>query len=75
MSDTQMPHIYHIEIEGHLNAAWVAEFDQLQVVLTEDGETHLTGPLADQAALHGLLGRIRDLGITLIAVKRLSTDG
>ncbi|MCA9982604.1 MAG: hypothetical protein KDD89_17335, partial [Anaerolineales bacterium] len=60
-----------IELEGHLDASWLAEFEGLQVVLTNDGETHLTGPLVDQAALHGLLRRIRDWGIALIAVQRL----
>lgn len=71
MSDKQTPYLYQIKIEGHLSAAWLAEFDGLQVTLTKDGETHLMGPLVDQAALHGLLRRIRDLGIVLIAVRRL----
>jgi hypothetical protein len=60
-------------IEGHLNPSWIAWFEGLSLRHEENGQTVLTGPLADQAALHGLLMRIRDLGIPLISVNRIES--
>ena len=61
---------YAITVIGHLNPGWSEWFDSWTMAYTEAGETVLSGPVADQAALHGLLMRIRDLNLTLIAVKR-----
>ena len=61
---------YRIKLKGCLDPKWSDWFDQM-VISTEGGETILTGPVADQAALHGLLIRIRDLNLTLLSVERL----
>jgi hypothetical protein len=62
---------YEIRVLGALDARWSAWFAGLDVTSTPTGETTLTGPLRDQAALHGILARVRDLGLPLIAVRRL----
>ncbi len=68
--------IYEIRVEGHLSPDWSAWFGDLSVSLSADGDTILTGALADQSALFGILHRIRDLGLTLVSVLRLSpADG
>ena len=61
--------LYHFLIEGHLDAHWQGWFDGLTIVLTEDGNSQLSGVILDQAALHGVLKKIRDLGLTLISVR------
>lgn len=66
---------YEIRIEGHLAPSWSETFDGLQLNLTPDGETILSGAVADQAALHGLLTRIRDLNLILISVIRIKEVG
>jgi len=63
--------IYEIQVEGQLSPQWVDWFEGLSISLEEDGNTLLTGPVADQAALHGLLKKIRDLGMPLISVNRV----
>ncbi len=63
---------YEIRLKGHLEARWVKWFDGLAITLEEDGNTLLSGHLADQAALHGLLKKIRDLGLPLISVNSLN---
>jgi hypothetical protein len=60
--------VYEIRLEGHLDQRWAAWFDGLTITLADNGETRLTGPVVDQAALHGLLRKVRDLGLPLIAV-------
>lgn len=70
-----MSETYHIRIKGHLDPEWTAEFDGLHLHHLEDGTTLLTGPVADQAALHGILARIRDLGLTLITVQQEEPTG
>lgn len=70
--NTAQAPIYQFRIAGHLGDHWADVFDGLDITLTEDGDTLLSGPVVDQAALHGLLRRIRDAGMTLISVTRLS---
>lgn len=62
---------YEIVMQGQLRPEWSSWFDGMRVGSTEDGDTTLTGPVRDQAALHGVLNRIRDLNLTLIAIKRM----
>lgn len=68
---------YRIRIDGHLDPNWSAWFEGLAVTQRPDGTTILAGRLVDQAALYGLLGRLRDLGATLLSVERLGpgTEG
>ena len=66
---------YRLRILGHLDPAWSTWFDSLAITQEDDGTTTLTGPLVDQAALYGLLGRLRDLGATLLGVEQLVADG
>jgi len=72
------PHQYHgstdyrIKLKGCLDPNWSSWFGQMEIS-TEGGQTILTGPVADQAALHGLLIRIRDLNLTLLSVERLDS--
>jgi hypothetical protein len=70
----QSPAPYRIRIRGHLDPSWSTWFDGLTVTQEADGTTELAGPLADQAALFGLLARLRDLGATLLLVERLAAD-
>lgn len=65
------PTIYQFRLQGHLDRQWITWFDGLTITLEENGDTLLTGEVVDQAALYGLLSRIRDLGIPLISVIRL----
>jgi hypothetical protein len=60
--------IYQIRIKGHLAREWTDWFEALTITLEEDGSTLLTGPVIDQAALHGLLKKVRDLGLPLVSV-------
>ena len=68
--ETEIP-VYTIRLQGHLDARRARQFAGLTMTLLPAGETLLTGSIADQAALHGILARIRDLGIPLIEVKQL----
>ena len=70
----QPPARYRIRIHGHLDPVWSTWFDSLTVTQADDGTTELAGPLADQAALFGLLARLRDLGATLLLVERLTAE-
>ncbi len=65
---------YKIRIKGHLNQDWSDWFDNTSISQTEDGETILTCTVSDQSALHGLLRRIRDLGVPLISVVRIDPN-
>jgi hypothetical protein len=65
-----VPAIYHLRIDGHLDQHWSHWFGGLTLTHEDDGTTTFTGVIADQAELHGLLAKIRDLGVTLIALAR-----
>jgi hypothetical protein len=71
----QMPASYQLRIAGHLDQHWSAWFGDLDLAHELDGTTSLTGAIADQAALHGLLTKIRDLGVTLISLTALERPG
>jgi hypothetical protein len=65
------PMDYQIRVKGHLGSQWTDWFGGLTVTLEDNGDTLLTGPVVDQAALHGLLRKVRDLGMPLVSVVRL----
>jgi hypothetical protein len=67
-----MPEAYEIRLKGQLDDLWLPFFADLRMEHLESGETLLSGPLRDQAALHGILERVRDLNLTLISVTRCS---
>jgi hypothetical protein len=66
--DPDQPMIYQIRLKGHLGRQWTDWFGGLTITLEDDGDTLLTGPVVDQAALHGLLKKVRDLGLSLVSV-------
>ena len=70
-ADTYEPGLYEIRIKGHLDDRWADWFEGLTITLEDNGDTLLTGPVVDQAALHGLLRKVRDLGIPLLSVNRV----
>jgi hypothetical protein len=65
------PLAYQIRVKGHLSRQWTDWFGSLTVILEDNGDTLLTGPVVDQAALHGLLRKVRDLGMPLVSVIRV----
>ena len=73
MSGSQSPARYEIRVEGVLDQRWTAWFEGLQVT-SEGSQTVISGPLPDQPALHGVLIKVRDLGMCLISVRRLDPD-
>ena len=72
--DHYEPGIYEIRLKGHLDNKWAEWFEGLTIMLEEDGNTLLTGPVVDQAALHGLLKKVRDLGMPLVSVSPVEPD-
>ena len=70
-TDPGQPTIYQIRVQSHLGSDWADWFDGLTIVLEANGDTLLTGPVIDQAALHGLLKKVRDLGMPLLSVIRI----
>ena len=70
-TDPDQPVVYQIRVKGHLGHEWTVWFESLTITLEEDGNTLLTGPVIDQAALHGLLKKVRDLGMPLVSVSPL----
>jgi len=73
--DPEQPMGYQIRIKGHLGPEWADWFGGLAITLEDNGETLLTGPVVDQAALHALLRKVRDLGMPLISVLRVAPLG
>lgn len=65
---------YEIRIKGHLDRGWADWFGELTITLEEDGDTLLAGPVVDQAALYGLLKKVRDLGMPLLSVNRVKPN-
>jgi hypothetical protein len=72
--DPDAPKIYQIRIAGHLGQHWRSWFEGFVITLEDSGETLLTGPVVDQAALHGALKKVRDLGLPLISVSPVTPD-
>jgi hypothetical protein len=69
------PAIYQIKVKGHLADHWSDWFDGMQITIDpEEGETILSGAVVDQAALHGLLIKVRDLGLTLLSLNRIEGE-
>lgn len=68
------PQVYEIRFRGHLAARRAQMFEEMAMVQEPSGDTVLTGPVVDQASLHGMLVRIRDLGVPLLSVKQLPAD-
>ena len=68
------PEYYEIRIKGHLDAARIERFEALSFSLISDGTTVLYGPIIDQAALHGILRKVRDLGLPLISVNQIPQE-
>lgn len=66
---------YEIRIQGHLDARWADWFENMELSRESDGTTILAGPVADQAELHGLLRKVRDLGLPLVSVLRIQPNG
>jgi hypothetical protein len=71
-SDRDKPAIYQIRLESQLDSQWTDWFGGLAITLAENGDTLLTGAVADQAALHGLLRKVRDIGMPLLSLIRLA---
>lgn len=69
--DPSQPVIYQIRIKGHLGDQWTDKFEGMSITLEENGDTLLAGPTVDQAALFGLLKKVRDLGMPLVSVHRV----
>ena len=66
--DADQPMVYQIRIKGHLSPQWTGWFEGLTITLEDNGDTLLTGSVIDQAALHGLLKKVRDLGVPLLSI-------
>ena len=66
--DSSQPTIYQIRVKSHLGPDWAEWFEGLSITLENNGDMLLTGPVVDQAALHGLLKKVRDLGMPLVSV-------
>ena len=70
-SEKAQPMVYQIRIKGHLGRQWTDWFGGLTITALDNGDTLLTGPVVDQAALHGLLKKVRDVGMPLLSVIRV----
>ncbi len=81
MSDTTVsaarhrePSVYELRVKGHLDSRWADKFEGMSFIHQGDGTTILHGPVVDQSALHGLLRRVRDLGLPLVSVIRVEAE-
>jgi len=74
MTDPAQPAVYQIRLQGHLSPHWADWFEGMDISLEDNGDTLLTGPVVDQAALHGLLRKVRDLGMPLLSVFHLEPE-
>ena len=72
--DPGQPMVYQIRIKGQLGRQWTDWFEGLTITLADNGETLLTGQVVDQAALHGLLKKVRDIAMPLVSVMRVKPD-
>jgi hypothetical protein len=72
--ESRHPVVYQIRIQGQLDAQWADWFDGMTITPAEAGDTLLTGPVVDQAALHGLLKKVRDLSMPLVSVSPLDAE-
>ena len=73
-TDPDQSQVYQIRIKGHLDRQWTDWFEGMTIMLEDNGDTLLSGPVIDQAALHGLLKKVRDLGIPLLSVNRVMSS-
>ena len=71
---TRQPVRYEIRLKGHLEPRWATRFQGMTLSTHDDGTTVLEGPVVDQAALHGLLSKLRDIGLPLVSVTQVDTD-
>lgn len=74
LTDPNQPMVYQIRVKGHLGRQWTDRFGGLTITPEGNGDTLLTGPVTDQAALYGLLKKVRDLGVPLVSVNRVQPD-
>ena len=72
--DANQQTVYQFRIKGHLGPQWMGWFEGLTVTLEEDGNTLLSGPMIDQSAMHGVLKKIRDLGMPLLSMNPIDSD-
>ena len=72
--NTDQPMVYQIRLKGYLGRQWTEWFEGLTITLEEDGNMLLAGQVIDQAALHGILKKVRDLGMPLLSVNSIGTD-
>jgi hypothetical protein len=68
------PACYELRVQGVLDSGWSAWFEGLRISSDQPGQTTIAGPVTDQAALHGLLAKVRDLGLELLEVRRIDPD-
>lgn len=66
--------VYRLTVKGHLGSEWSEWFDGLNITMADSGESVLTGPVVDQTALHGVLIKLRDLGLPLLSLTRIEPD-
>lgn len=72
--DAGQPMVYQIKVKGHLGRQWTDWFEGLTITLEEGGDTLISGPVVDQAALYGLLRKVRDLGLRLVSISTIEPE-
>ena len=73
-NDPNQPKIYQIRLQGYLSSQWADWFDGMTITLEDDGNTLLTGPIVDQAALYGVLKKVRDFGLPLLSLHAIMPE-